>query len=123
PAVYADPEKIHQVLVNLVSNAMKFTPENGRMLIQLEASQSKQLLHVSVTDTGIGIAAADQAKIFNKFEQVRSARPTVKGPKGTGLGLAICRQLIEMHGGTISVRSQPGKGSTFSFTLPWADAP
>jgi signal transduction histidine kinase len=122
PAVYADPDKIRQVLVNLISNAMKFTPENGRITIKLEPLAGKKMMEVSVTDTGIGIDPVDQAKIFNKFEQVHSARLAVKGPKGTGLGLAISRQLVEMHGGKIDVRSQRGKGSTFVFTLPLAEA-
>ncbi len=121
PAAYGDPDKVHQVLVNLISNAIKFTPDNGHLLIQAEASPSQKLLQISVTDTGIGIAEADQAKLFNKFEQVKSARLSVKGPKGTGLGLAISRKLVEMQGGSIGVRSQPGKGSTFFFTIPLAD--
>ena len=68
----------------------------------------------------MGIAAEDQVKIFNKFEQVRAARQTVKGPKGAGLGLAISRALLELHGGTLGVESRPGEGSRFYFTLPVA---
>jgi len=122
PPALCDAERVHQVIVNLVTNAIKFTPEKGHILIQVDSLLTKKLLQVSVTDTGIGISTEDQAKIFNKFQQVRSARQTVKGPKGTGLGLVISRALIEMHGGTLSVRSQPGKGSTFYFTLPLAEA-
>jgi len=123
PLACVDAEKIHQVFVNLVSNAMKFTPENGRILIHLESLPAKNIIKASVADTGIGISITDQAKIFNKFEQIRSARLIVKGPKGTGLGLSITKQLVEMHGGLISVQSEPGKGSTFTFTIPLTAAP
>jgi len=118
PPVFADPEKIRQVIVNLVSNALKFTPEGGRIEISAETLPQKKALRLSVRDTGIGISDEDQQKIFYKFEQVKSARSSVKGPKGTGLGLSICRALVELHGGTIGVESRPGEGSVFFFTLP-----
>jgi len=118
PACTADPEKIRQVLTNLLANAIKFTPDGGCITIRGEELSAEKQIRLSVSDTGIGISATDQAKIFSKFEQVSSARPTVKGPKGTGLGLAICKALIELHGGELGVRSFPGQGSTFYFTLP-----
>jgi signal transduction histidine kinase len=123
PMASADPDKIRQVLINLVSNAMKFTPEKGLIEISVEDLAAKKSLRVCVTDTGIGISPKDQLKIFNKFEQVLSARPAARGPKGTGLGLAICRELIQLHGGEIGVTSRLGQGSTFYFTLPAAGVP
>jgi signal transduction histidine kinase len=117
PEVWADADKIRQVLVNLVSNAIKFTPEGGAIEIGLKALPLEKRVSVYVQDTGRGIAAEDQGRIFSKFEQVRSARLSVKGPKGTGLGLAICRALIDLHGGTLGVESRPGEGSRFHFEL------
>jgi signal transduction histidine kinase len=118
PMAFADPEKIRQVLINLITNAIKFTPEKGHIQISVEPLAGKRQLRICVSDTGVGIAPEDQAKIFSKFEQVRSARQSVKGPKGTGLGLAISRSLIELHGGTLGVQSRLGEGSTFYFSLP-----
>jgi len=111
--VCADERKIKQVLLNLLSNALKFTPEGGR--IDVRAGFSKGGAEVSVTDTGIGIAPEDQAKVFDEFQQVGTASKKVEG---TGLGLAISRKFIELHGGSICVESQVGQGSTFTFTLP-----
>jgi two-component system cell cycle sensor histidine kinase PleC len=118
PKIWADPDKMHQVLVNLVSNAIKFTPERGQIHLKIEPLPGQELLRVSVSDTGIGIDAAHLDKLFNKFEQVQSARLNVKGPKGTGLGLAITRELVRLQGGDLGVESAPGKGSTFYFTVP-----
>jgi len=118
PKVYIDPERIRQVLTNLVSNAMKFTLEGGHMEVRIEPDDARKGLRVTVKDNGIGIAPMDQARIFNKFEQVKSTRTKVAGAKGTGLGLAISRALVELHGGTIGVNSESGKGSEFFFTLP-----
>lgn len=118
PEAHGDQDKIRHVLVNLIANAIKFTPRGGRVEIRLESSHGGKSLCVRVSDTGLGIAESDQAKIFSKFEQVRSARQSIQGPKGTGLGLAICKELVELHGGTLNVQSEPGKGSVFSFTLP-----
>jgi len=118
PDVRADPDKIRQVLVNLVSNAIKFTPERGTIEIGLQDLPQEQHVSVYVKDSGPGISEEDQARIFNKFEQIHSARQNVKGPKGTGLGLSICRALIELHGGTLGVESRPGEGSRFHFELP-----
>jgi signal transduction histidine kinase len=129
PEAWADPDKIRQVLVNLLSNAIKFTPERGTIDVGLSRYPGEEslpagqaALRVYVKDTGLGIAPEDQAKIFNKFEQVHSARRNIKGPKGTGLGLSICRALVELHGGILGVESKPGEGSCFYFTLPTAPA-
>src|SRR5262252_754652 len=102
-----------QVLINLVGNAIKFT-DAGEVAIKAEANNGS--FHVSVRDTGPGISAADQAKLFQEFQQADNAITRKKG--GTGLGLAISKRIIEMHGGKIWVESQPGQGSTFTFTLP-----
>jgi signal transduction histidine kinase len=102
-----------QVLINLVGNAIKFT-DVGEVSVKAEANNGA--FHVAVRDTGPGISAADQAKLFQEFQQADNAITKKKG--GTGLGLAISKRIIEMHGGQIWVESQPGQGSTFAFTLP-----
>jgi len=111
--IHADERKMKQVLLNLLSNALKFTPEGGR--IDMRAVLRDGSVEISVTDTGVGIAPEDQATVFEEFRQVGSAAQKVEG---TGLGLAISRKFIELHGGRIWVESQVGKGSTFAFTLP-----
>ena len=112
-----DERKIRQVLFNLLSNAVKFTPERGR--IEVSAVRVAGEVRVSVKDNGIGIAAADQVRIFEKFEQTDSGR---RQEASTGLGLALAKSFIELHGGRIWVESAPGEGSTFSFTLAVAAA-
>ena len=110
-----DPERIEQVLVNLIENALKFSEVGSR--VDIEAGEDSQNAWVSVKDQGAGIAEEDLDKIFRKFHTLPSAGGS--GPKGgTGLGLTICRKIIEAHGGKIWVESQPGAGSTFTFTLP-----
>ena len=111
--IRADERKIKQILLNLLSNALKFTPEGGR--IDVRAAVTDGMAAISVADTGVGIAPEDQEAIFEEFRQVGTADKKVEG---TGLGLALSRKFIELHGGRIWVQSQPGKGSTFSFTLP-----
>ena len=111
--VRGDERKVKQVLLNLLSNALKFTPEGGR--IDVHAGIKEGMAEISVADTGVGIAPEDQEAIFEEFRQVGTADKKVEG---TGLGLALSRKFIELHGGRIWVESQPGKGSTFSFTLP-----
>jgi signal transduction histidine kinase len=118
PIAYVDPDRIRQVLTNLLSNALKFTPEGGHVQMGLEAVNQGRSVRVMVKDNGIGIAQADQTRVFNKFEQVKSARAKVKTAKGSGLGLAISRALVELHGGAIGVTSELGRGSEFFFTLP-----
>ena len=111
--IRGDERKVKQVLLNLLSNALKFTPEGGR--IDVRAAINDGMAEISVADTGVGIAPEDQEAIFEEFRQVGTADKKVEG---TGLGLALSRKFIELHGGQIWVQSQPGKGSTFSFTLP-----
>jgi signal transduction histidine kinase len=113
PAGRGDERRLSQVLLNLVGNAIKFT-EEGEVAIKASATNGE--FTVQVCDTGPGITAADQAKIFEEFQQADSSITRKKG--GTGLGLSIAKRIIEMHGGRIWVESEPGKGSTFFFTLP-----
>jgi len=113
PPGHGDGRRLTQVLINLVGNAIKFT-DAGEVAIKAEANNGS--FHISVRDTGPGISAADQAKLFQEFQQADNAITRKKG--GTGLGLAISKRIIEMHGGRIWVESQPGQGSTFTFTLP-----
>lgn len=115
PPVTGDPDRLIQVVINLISNAVKFTDSGS---ITCTAHQQDKELVVSVKDSGIGIAAADQTKVFEKFKQVGDT--LTDKPKGTGLGLPICKEIVEYHGGRIWVESSPGKGSTFFFTLPLA---
>ncbi len=113
PPGRGDGRRLTQVLINIVGNAIKFT-DAGEVAIKAEAHNG--LFHVSVRDTGPGISAVDQAKLFQEFQQADNAITRKKG--GTGLGLAISKRIVEMHGGRIWVESQPGQGSTFTFTLP-----
>jgi signal transduction histidine kinase len=113
PAGHGDGRRLTQVLINLVGNAIKFT-DSGEVAIKAE--ENNGAFHVSVCDTGPGISAADQAKLFQEFQQADNAITRKKG--GTGLGLAISKRIVEMHGGKIWVESQAGQGSTFAFTLP-----
>ena len=113
PAGHGDGRRLTQVLINLVGNAIKFT-DAGEVAIKAAATDG--LFKLSVSDTGPGICAADQARLFQEFQQADNAITKKKG--GTGLGLAISKRIIEMHGGRIWVESQPGQGSTFSFTVP-----
>jgi GAF domain-containing protein len=109
-----DERKIRQVLLNLLSNAVKFTPEGGR--VTLAAAPADGAVQIAVTDSGIGIAPEDQAAIFEEFRQVGTA--TAQKSEGTGLGLTLAKKFVELHGGTIWVESELGKGATFTFTLP-----
>ena len=112
--VVADERKLKQILLNLLSNAVKFTPDGGR--IDVRARQEESVIRISVADTGVGIAQADQEAVFEEFRQVGTHYTSKQ--EGTGLGLALTRRFVELHGGTIGVESEPGKGSTFTFTLP-----
>jgi len=115
-AVVADRLRFKQILYNLTSNAVKFTPEEGRVWI--ETAMDGEILTISVGDTGIGIAAGEQEAIFEEFHQVASARKLA--PAGAGLGLAITRKLVRLHGGDVRVESEVGKGSRFLVSLPVA---
>jgi len=114
--VRADERKVKQVLLNLLSNAIKFTPDGGR--VEVQAAARDGMAEISVSDTGVGIAPEDQETVFEEFRQVGSS---AKKREGTGLGLSISRKIIELHGGTMSLQSKPGAGSTFTFTLPLPD--
>jgi GAF domain-containing protein len=111
--IRADERKVKQVLLNLLSNALKFTPEGGR--VDVRAAVNEGMVEVSMADTGMGIAPEDQEAVFEEFRQVGTAAKKVEG---TGLGLALSRKFIELHGGRIWVKSEVGVGSTFTFTLP-----
>ncbi len=117
-----DPMRLRQVLLNLVGNAIKFTSQ-GQIIVsaRMRAEAGPQLLEFAVTDTGCGIAPADQQRIFSPFTQADSSRTRDLG--GSGLGLTICHRLVEMMGGRIEVESQPGRGSTFRFTVRFQVAP
>ncbi len=112
--ITADERKFKQILVNLLSNAVKFTPDGGR--IDVTARHEDNSAIVAVHDTGIGIAAEDQAAVFEEFRQV--GRSYTNKHEGTGLGLALTRKFVELHGGRIWLESAPDKGSTFTFTIP-----
>ncbi len=130
PSVYADAERIEQVLVNLLHNAIKFTPAGGQITVRAEPHEEG--VCISVQDTGIGIPPEDLPRIFERFYKVDKARVAPGAPAdgrlghltdhrhegGTGLGLAIARHVVQAHGGRIWASSQPGQGSTFYFTLP-----
>jgi two-component system phosphate regulon sensor histidine kinase PhoR len=117
PLVQADKDRIYQVITNLVHNAIKFTPQNGKVNISAELSENSVLMKVS--DTGIGISAEDLPRIFERFYKADKAR----AGEGAGLGLAIAKHVIQAHGGNIWVESEEGKGSTFFFTLPLKQSP
>lgn len=113
PTITGDQDRLIQVVINLISNAVKFTEAGS---ITCSARQEGAEVLVGVKDSGIGIALDDQPKVFEKFKQVGDT--LTDKPKGTGLGLPICKEIVEYHGGRIWVESEPGRGSTFSFTLP-----
>ena len=99
-------------MLNLLSNAVKFTPDGGRVAV---AARRRWRREIAVRDTGIGIAPEDQEALFDEFRQVGRGR---QQREGTGLGLALAKRFVELHGGRIWVQSEPGQGSTFTFTLP-----
>ena len=109
--VWADPVRLKQILYNLLSNAVKFTPQGGQVTVT--ARQAARGLEIAVRDTGIGIKAEDLPRLFTEFSQLGPQRH-----EGTGLGLALTKRLVELHGGTIGVESEPARGSTFTVTLP-----
>jgi signal transduction histidine kinase len=112
--VVGDERRLRQVIFNLLSNAVKFTPRGGSIVVA--SSRVGAEVHVSVTDTGPGIAAVDRERVFEEFQQTEAG---LKQREGTGLGLALSRRLVELHGGRIWVESEPGHGSRFVFTLPF----
>ncbi len=114
--VFGDPDRIAQVFENLLTNAVKFTPDDGRITIQLEPDGKSVVVEVS--DTGIGIEARDQRKVFDRFFQVDAS--TTRRYGGMGLGLAIVKEIVDRHGGEIEIESEPGRGTTFRFSIPFA---
>jgi len=111
----ADEDKIARVLTNLIHNAVKFTAQGT---VKITAKDLADAVFCSVSDTGVGISSEDLPKVFNKFEQF--GRKDKGQAQGTGLGLSISKQIIELHGGSVRVESEPGKGTTFSFSIPKA---
>lgn len=116
PRAAGDPDRVGQVLINFISNAIKYSPQGGD--VEVRASNEDGFVRVGITDHGIGIAEEDQARLFTKFYRVDSSLTREIG--GTGLGLSICKSIIELLGGQVGVESTPGQGSTFWFTLPVA---
>jgi len=120
PVIFADESRILQVLVNLLANAIKFTPENGQIVIQVcTEDANKKSLRVAVKDNGIGIPEEKMRLIFERFEQAHD--PAVGNQSGTGLGLTIVKEIVGLHSGKVWVESEENKGSTFYFTLPATD--
>ena len=111
--VPGDERRVRQVIFNLLSNAVKFTPEGGS--VDVWTTRVNGEVRVSVADTGPGIAPGDQERIFEEFQQTEAG---LEQREGTGLGLALSKRLVELHGGRIWVESEPGSGSTFTFSLP-----
>ncbi|MBQ3055129.1 MAG: HAMP domain-containing protein [Oscillospiraceae bacterium] len=116
PVVVGDRERLEQVLVNVLSNAVKYTPDGGE--ITLRAGKVGEMMRISVTDTGLGIPKKDQKRVFERFYRVDKARSRERG--GTGLGLAIAKEIVEYHGGEIFIESELGKGTTITFTFACA---
>lgn len=116
--VQADPSRFRQLVMNLLSNALKYTPQGGRVRLWLERDNGR--VRFGVSDTGIGIAPGDLPHIFDRFYRADTARTRTADRPGVGLGLAICKWIAEAHGGTIDVQSRPGRGTTFTVTLPAA---
>ena len=115
PEIYIDPGRIKQVLYNLVSNGIKFTPRGGT--VRLSAHLEDDQIVIEVADTGVGISAENLPRLFHEFEQIPQSRGV--RPEGTGLGLALTKRLVALHGGEVSVESKGGQGSVFSVWLPW----
>jgi signal transduction histidine kinase len=120
PEVWADPERVHQILVNLLNNAIKYTPDTGAIRITAHQNAQPNMLEVSISDTGIGIPAEQLPHIFERFSRIE--RPEIQHTIGTGLGLSIVKGLVEAHAGQIEVQSEEGRGTCFTFTLPIAQS-
>ena len=118
PPLVADQRKVKQIMYNLLSNAVKFTPDGGTISVsaRLDDEREDKCVVIAVKDSGIGIGAEDQERVFGAFEQVDSSY--ARQQQGTGLGLALTRRIVQLHGGEIWLQSGPGEGSTFSFSLP-----
>ena len=119
--VLGDHTRLRQLMLNLVTNAIKYTPRRGRVTIAL--SRGEEVVSLTVDDTGIGIAAADLPYVFERFWRADRVRSRAAERGGFGLGLAICQWIAQAHGGQLTVQSRLGRGSTFTVTLPLAGAP
>jgi PAS domain S-box-containing protein len=119
PMLYADPQRLKQILVNLLNNAVKFTPEKGKVSLEVHRNDERDQIQFSVTDNGIGIARENLPKLFIPFSQIDSSLS--RQYEGTGLGLALVLKLTELHGGSVMVESEPGMGSRFTINLPWSE--
>ena len=118
PAVLIDERRIIQVLTNLISNAIKFTPEGGKIVVSARPAAKSNFISIAVADSGVGIDARHCERIFDRLYQVNKDDAKVKG--GLGIGLSLCREIVRLHGGTITVESEPGHGTRFTFTVPVA---
>jgi len=116
--VRADKEGLREILDNLVDNAIKYTPEGGRVVVRWRATADEKMASIEVEDTGIGIAADELSRVFERFYRVDKARSRELG--GTGLGLAIVKHLAQSFGGGVSAESESGRGSRFTVALPLA---
>jgi signal transduction histidine kinase/CheY-like chemotaxis protein/putative methionine-R-sulfoxide reductase with GAF domain len=114
--IYADPRRLKQILVNLLINAVKFTPDHGQVILQVRADEEQDQIQFSVIDNGIGIALEDLQKLFVPFAQVDSS--LTREHEGTGLGLSLVQKLTDLHGGSVNVESEVGRGSRFTINLP-----
>jgi signal transduction histidine kinase len=117
PRLLLDRDRIEQVVINLVGNALKFTNRGGKVEVSLRYAVDSETVQLAVTDTGVGIAPEDQEIIFDEFAQLQR-KPGNDSPEGTGLGLAIVKRIVEAHLGAVTVESALGRGSTFRLTLP-----
>ncbi|NJM16303.1 MAG: ATP-binding protein, partial [Bacteroidales bacterium] len=119
--MHFDQDKLDKILYNLLSNAFKYTPENGNVSLSLKqvANKNKKRLEISVSDTGMGVTKENLPKIFKRFYQENKSM--VSEYKGTGIGLALTKELVEIHGGEIKVDSEVGKGTTFTLYIPVLD--
>lgn len=118
--LHADERRLKQVLVNLLDNAVKFTPEGGQVGLEVSGDENLRIVHITVWDMGIGIAQDDMERLFQPFVQLDASLS--RRYEGTGLGLSLVFRMVEMHGGSISVESEVGKGSRFTVSLPWKES-
>ncbi len=116
PEINIDPDRIIQVLMNIISNAIKFTPKGGTIILRAQILENSDQMEISIADTGVGIPKSDLPKIFGKFQQAKNR--SLGDISGTGLGLAIALEIVQLHNGKIDVDSEEGKGTTFTISLP-----
>lgn len=121
PPVLIDERRIAQVLANLIGNAIKFTPPGGHIVVSAQYVPNENVVKVAVSDTGVGIEPQHRERIFDRLYQVKTDDATIKG--GLGIGLSLCREIVRLHGGSIDVESEPGKGAKFIFSVPVVNEP